>query len=105
VSTYEKLAKVFILHIVTPLNVFKIVYIVSESTRNEKQESPSKFMILYLSWKDYFSFERSKKSFVSNSIPTNFCVFSCCLHCAFEEVQFKVWCLLSVYPNSYKHIF
>ncbi len=43
--------------------------------QNEKRESLSKITILYLSWKDYFSFERSKKSFISNSIQQFFMCF------------------------------
>jgi hypothetical protein len=53
--------------------------------QNDEQESPSKIVIFCSSWKNYFSFERGKKSFVSNLIPAIFCVFSCCVHCALED--------------------
>jgi len=54
--------------------------------QNEEQESPSKIVIFCSSWKNYFSFERGKKSFVSNSILAVSCVFSCFVHCALEDI-------------------
>jgi hypothetical protein len=64
---------------------------------NEEWESPSKIAIFYWNWKDYFSFERSRKFFISNSIPTIFCMFSCYVHCAFEEIRFRVWHSLFIF--------
>jgi len=68
-------------------------------TWNEEWKSPSKITILYSSYKDYFSFERGMKYFVSSSIPTISCVFSYYDHCAFEEIWFKVWC--SFFTNEF----
>lgn len=64
---------------------------------NQEQESLNKITILCLNWKYYFSFERGKKFFIFNSIVVISCVFSYCLHYAFEEIWFRVWCsLLSI---------
>ncbi len=58
---------------------------------NEEQESPSNIVFLCSSQKDYFSFERGKKSFLSSSIPTILVCFLV-VYIAFDQkIRFKVF--------------